>query len=222
MILTLRVWDHRASLPPALWGRTGWDCPPTRHRARGRGSCPAPVCSAGPARSDQSSWTCPGCNPRQPRRKTHSPGVHRTMRSMRPDHYRLTLNANQKSGTCLFWAGHFSLERRIDPGTEEVGDSRSLEVKVGGSTGHNQDTVSFFSISEPCIITEINIKINLSLGRWRDTIHWSLLLSRCNLIWASLESCRIIKNHLTFAVNKVIFYPVHLNFNLNHKISCGV
>ena len=82
--VTLRVWDHRASPLPARWGRTGWGCPLTRRQARGRVSCPVPVCSAGPARSARSGWTCPGCNPRQPRRKTHFPWVHRTKRSRRP------------------------------------------------------------------------------------------------------------------------------------------
>ena len=32
----------------------------------------------------------------------------------------------------LLRTGHFPLGRRIDQGTEEVGDSRSLDVKVGG------------------------------------------------------------------------------------------
>ena len=75
----------------------------------------------------------------------------------------------------LLRTGHFPLGRRIDQGTEEVGDSRSLDMKVGGESGLDQDTVRLLSISEPYFITEIQKLILLT--HTGETLHTEITVT---------------------------------------------
>ena len=162
------------------------------HLARGQGSCRAPAGSVAPARSDRSGWTCPECSPHRPRRRTRSPGGHRTTRSTRlPPSCSSCYNTDTRSSSNVTHHAHLDLFRVIP--TSALHDDRLSSLPIKPSPG-------FIATSQPPHYV-FNIPISFSdyitiNSLWNNdlTLHkqWTIL-TLC-------QGCCMEKNQITWTV----------------------